>query len=156
MPKKIYYSRKVVNATRIRFFDVALADAPGREHDTNMISPSEFPADFTIRRIKVAFGCDLSVAELTRMITDSIIAFRAGDRAFEYYPVLLCLVDNIGGLVGAAGTAEGRIIGSAVDSGLTIEPYLIPKGVKFEFFIQTLTTPAFGKVTVMLEGDIAV
>jgi len=121
-----------------------------------MISPSEFPADFTIRRIKVAFGCDLSVAELTRMITDSIIAFRAGDRAFEYYPVLLCLVDNIGGLVGAAGTAEGRIIGSAVDSGLTIEPYLIPKGVKFEFLIQTLTTPAFGKVTVILEGDIAV
>ena len=156
MPKRVFYSRKVVDTTRVRFFDVALVDAAGKEHDTNMIMAAEFPADYVIRRIRVMIGCGLPVAELTRVLTESIIAFRVGEKAFEYYPLVECLVDITGGLLGAEGTAEGRIIGSTINNGLTIEPYLVTKSVKFEFYIQTLTVPSFGRVTVILEGDLAV
>jgi len=156
MPKRIFYSRKVVDTTKVRFFDVALVDAAGKEHDTNMIMSAEFSADYVLRKIRVNIGCGLSVAELTRMLTDSIISFRVGEKAWEYYPLAMCLSDITGGLLGAAGTAEGRIIGSMVQDGLAIEPYLIPKATKFEFYIQTLTTPSYGKVTVIFEGDLAV
>jgi len=156
MPKRVFYSRKVVDTTRVRFFDVALVDAAGKEHDTNMIMAAEFPADYVIRRIRVMIGCGLPVAELSRIMNDSIIAFRVGEKAWEYYPLAMCLSDITGGLLGAAGTAEGRIIGSMIEDGLAIEPYLIPKGTKFEFYIQSLTTPAFGRVTVAFEGDLAV
>jgi len=146
------YSRKEVTTTKVRFFDVALADAPNKELDTNMIMAAATPWDFTVNRIIVQLDPVIPAAEVDRALTEGIVAIRVGEAAFEYYPLSECLSDIVVN-VATTETAMLRITaGKGVVRGLEIEPILIPGNTKFEVYIQTVTTPALGRVTLILEG----
>jgi len=164
---KIWYDRRVVNATLVQFFHESWVKHPDKEYGTNFELDAAFPADVTITRIVADVSpilSSLAVArspvvedEIIRILQDMIIEVQVGDGPILRYPFAYTLdtkklmADLEYTLTTAADGSYAivNITNPLGTAGLDVS-IPVPARVAFKFFVKSLTTPALGKVTISL------